>query len=97
MAGRMKIVGRDEVEEFLARHADALSAFDAWYAEVEHAEWKTFVETRAQFPSASYVNKHVIFNLRHNRYRLDTIIAYKNQVVFINRIGTHADYDKWEF
>ena len=93
----MRIVGRGVLEGFMIRHADVRSAVEAWFAEVSAASWDTPVDLRRAYPSASFVKQHVIFNLRHNRYRLDVVVAYKTKTVLIKRIGTHADYDRWEF
>lgn len=48
--------------------------------------------------SASFLaGNRVVFNLKGNKYRLDTKIAYQTGVVFVKRIGTHAEYDRWTF
>jgi mRNA interferase HigB len=37
-----------------------------------------------------------VFNIGGNRFRLLVKIAYRTQIVSIERVGTHADYDTWE-
>ena len=37
----------------------------------------------------------VVFNVKGNRYRMDTRVAYRTGVVVVKRIGTHAEYDRW--
>ncbi len=94
----MKVVGREILEAFKRKHADSRSRIDAWVAEVEEAAWKSPNDIRARYASASFVgDNRVVFNIKGNNYRLDTKVAFKPQVVLVKRIGTHAEYDSWEF
>ena len=94
----MKVVGRKHLDNFSRRHADVRSQIDAWLCEVEEAQWLTPNDIKVRFADASFfADNRVVFNLKGNKYRLDTKVTYKNQVVLIIRIGTHAEYDKWEF
>ena len=38
-----------------------------------------------------------VFNVKGNKYRSDTRVAYRTAVVVLKRIGTHAEYDGWTF
>jgi mRNA interferase HigB len=92
------VVGRDTLEDFKRRHADIRGALDAWLAEAEAAEWRGPEDVKARYRSASIISGgRVVFNIRGNHYRLDVKIAYQTQVLKIVRIGTHAEYDDWEF
>lgn len=94
----MRIVGRQILDDFKRRHADARSQVDAWVAEVEDAEWGSPNDIKARFASASFLpNNRVVFNLKGNSYRLDVKVTYATKVVLIKRIGTHAEYDNWTF
>ena len=67
-------------------------------AEVTAARWTSPHDVRLRYPKASFIGDgRVVFNIRHNRYRLDTIIDYRNGQVVVVRVGTHADYDGWTF
>ena len=49
---------------------------------------------KEQYGSASILkNKRVVFNIKGNDYRLVVAIAYRQQVVYVKFIGTHAEYD----
>ena len=94
----MKVVGLGKLQEFKLKHADARSQIDAWIREAAAATWRTPQDIKARYVHASFLaDSRVVFNIRGNRYRLDTKINYPSQVVFIVRIGTHADYDSWSF
>lgn len=93
----MRVVGVPRLVDFCLRHADAKADLEAWLAEARAAAWRTPHEIRLRYPRASFVNGHVIFDIRNNRYRLDATVAYQAQVVVVVRVGTHADYDRWSF
>jgi len=93
----MRVVGRKRLEEFASRHADVRAQLDAWLGEVEEADWRAPADVKARFPSASILpDDRVIFNLKGNRYRLEVRISYGVKIVLVARIGTHAEYSKWE-
>jgi mRNA interferase HigB len=93
----MRVVGRLLLNEFVQAHTDVRSAVLAWLAEMEEAEWVSPLELKARYPSASLVgDNQVVFNLKGNRYRVLTSISFQNQLVYVERIGTHADYDRWQ-
>ncbi len=94
----MKVVGRRELERFGRKHADVRGQIDAWLAEAEEAEWESTTDIKRRYAHASFLaNNRVIFNLKGNNYRLDTKISFKNQIVVVVRIGTHAEYATWKF
>jgi len=94
----MKVVGRKELERFTRKHADVRGQINAWLAEVEEAEWDSTTDIKRRYASASFLsNNRVIFNLKGNSYRLDTKVSFKNQIVVVVRIGTHAEYTAWIF
>ena len=94
----MNVVGIKKLEDFARLHADVRSQLDAWRCEVEEAQWQTSNDVKTRYPSASFLgDQRVVFNIKGNRYRLEVVIAYKSQTVLVKRIGTHAEYSKWEF
>jgi len=94
----MKRVGRNSLDSFARKHADVRGQIDAWLCEIEEAEWETPNDIKRRYANASFLaDNRVIFNLKGNKYRLDTKISFKNQVVLIVRIGTHEEYSTWKF
>ncbi len=91
----MKLVGREVLEAFLLKHADARGWIASWVAEVELAAWKSPQELKARYASASILaNNTVIFDVKGNSYRLVVRVAYKTSIVMILWAGTHAEYSK---
>jgi mRNA interferase HigB len=70
------------------------SALDAWFHEVEQADWKTPADVRKAYANASIVSSdRVVFNIKGNDYRLVVAINCRLQIVFIKWLGSHAEYD----
>ena len=94
----MELIGRKRLDDFKAKYGDAKSQIDAFCAEVEEALWETSMDIKKRYPHASFLaDNRVIFNIKGNQYRLETKISYRNKIVYIKRIGTHAEYSKWSF
>jgi mRNA interferase HigB len=94
----MRIAGLELLDKFKRKHSDVNSQINAWICEVEDAKWRNPNDVKKRYQSASVLgDKRVVFNIKGNNYRIDTKIAYAQQVVFIKRIGTHAEYSKWQF
>lgn len=94
----MKVVGLGRLEDFKQKHRDSQSQLDAWVREVSSAGWRTPQDIKARYVHASFLaDNRVVFNIKGNRYRLDTKVSYATQVVVVVRIGTHAEYDSWNF
>ena len=92
----MKVIGTGKIEEFTRKHADSKSWLEAWLAEARSGEWQSPNDIKTRYKSASILDcNKVIFNVRGNNYRMEVQVSYKTKVILINRLGTHAEYDRW--
>lgn len=93
----MRLVGRQLLDDFAAQHAEIREPLRAWIAEVEEAEWRGPADIKARFPSASLLtDNRVVFNIKGNKYRIETKVSYDIFVVLTLRIGTHSEYSRWK-
>jgi mRNA interferase HigB len=94
------IVTRKHLAQAASRYRDAAGEIAAWVAVVSQVRWRNFAELRATFPDADAVDGYVVFNIRHNRYRLITVVHYSRKPgdritqghVYIRSFLTHATY-----
>ncbi len=94
----MKVIGLPILYKFCESHADCAQQIATWIAEVKETVWTTPNEIKERYVSASFLgDDRVVFNIKGNRYRLDTKVYYQRQIVMVKRIGTHAEYDRWKF
>jgi mRNA interferase HigB len=90
----MRVIGRDKLEAFCAKHADARRWIENWLADAEVAIWNVPQQIRNRYPAASFLAENrITFNVNGNDYRLEVLVAYKTSVVIVEWIGTHARYD----
>jgi len=97
----MRIIARRTLREFVASRAGhkdqpALkAAIDAWFDEVRRARWRSSVDVRRLYATASIVSAdRVVFNIKGNSYRMVVAVDFEKAIVWIKWIGTHRDYDR---
>ena len=97
----MHIVTRKDLRQAMESYPDAANDFKAWTAIVEVDRWRDFQDVRSVFKDADSVDDYVIFNIRHNRYRLITVIHFAKTTsemqtkghVYIRSFLTHKEYN----
>lgn len=91
----MRVVDRERLTAFCAKHADARPWVEAWLADVEAASWTGPADVKARYASASVLDSRtIIFNVKGNHYRLEVSVAWRTRTVAIEWAGTHAEYDR---
>ena len=97
----MHVVTRRHLNHAAEHYPDAAKEIAAWHEIVTLARWVSFADVRRIFRDADAVDEYVIFNIRHNRYRLITVIHYARERngkqtmghVYIRSFLTHKEYD----
>lgn len=93
----MTIAGRQLIEKFIRKHANSKSSLSAWLEESEESEWKSPQDIKDRYRSADFLSgDRVIFDIGGNNYRLRVLVRYRNGVLLIQKIGTHAESSKWK-
>jgi mRNA interferase HigB len=91
----MRIVGREGLDRFCSKHADARKWIASWLQEVEASTWATPQAIKDRYVNASFLEGNtVIFNVKGNQYRMEVLVAYRTGIVSVKWVGTHAEYDE---
>ena len=91
----MKVISRKIIDDFCKKHVDVKKQLSLWLNEALESEWKTPGDIKKKYSSATFLSNNIVwFNIKGKKYRLKTIVAYQTQTVFIEWIGTHAEYNK---
>ena len=91
----MKVISQEILYNFCRKYTDVRNQLLSWLNEVLNSEWKKPSDIKSRHKSASFVSNNIVwFNIKGKKYRLKTIVAYQTQTVFIEWIGTHAEYNK---
>lgn len=97
MVGPVQILGRDKLESFSRKHAPAKIPLSAWSSFVERAEWKTTADVKRDFAAASFLSgNRIVTSIGGNKYRLLVTAVLCKGRVLVEKIGTHAEYDRWK-
>ena len=90
----MRIIAKRTLQEFWANHADAEEALLAWYQDTAKAAFGNANEVKEYASSVSLLSgDRVCFNIKGNRYRLIVKMEFAKQRVYVNWVGTHAEYN----
>ena len=90
----MHVISRSRIREFSERYPNAARPLDAWYRTARRAQWSTVAELRQTYPHADLYGRCTVFNIAGNNYRLIAKLYYKDQVVLVRAVLTHAEYDR---
>jgi mRNA interferase HigB len=86
--------GLMELAESKKADSETMNELDAWFRAAHAAAWRNLADVRADFPSADQVGSVLIFNVRHNRYRLIAFVVYRKQKLYVKALLTHKEYDR---
>jgi len=93
----VRVLGRDKLYKFKRKHPDARGPLNAWEAEVRSAKWGKWADIKGDFPAASWLgNARVVFDIKGSDFRLVVQIHFRLGQVLVERVGTHAEYSKWQ-
>ena len=94
----MRVIGIPILTEFLRVHGDVARPVQAWLAEARNASWKTPHQLKEHYRNATILKgSRVVFNVKGNKYRLLVTVDYEFEIVRIEKIGSHEEYDEWDF
>ena len=86
--GLMKLADSKRVD------SETRSELDAWFRRARAAAWRNLGHVRDDFPFADQVGSALVFNIRHNRYRLIAFVVYRKQKLYVKAVLTHKEYDR---
>ena len=89
--------GLMELAESKKVDSETRSELKAWFRAAHAAAWRSLVDVRQDFPAADQVGTALIFNVRHNRYRLIARVQFSKRLVFVKALLTHKEYDREEW
>lgn len=97
--GGVNVIALRTLRTFWLKHSQAEIPLRDWEKRMRKSNFSDFNQLRKAFPSADYLKvkegELTIFNVAGNSYRLVVSIKYESQIVFIKKVMTHAEYDRW--
>ena len=92
----MTVLGEAMLAGFAKKHPASRRPLQRFIAIARAAEWPHFPGVKATFPSADYApaTGTLIFNIGGNKYRLIARVDFEEQLLMIQNIQTHPEYDR---
>ena len=90
----MNVISSTTIKRYAALHADAAEELLRWNKAASHAVWRDVNEVRLHFPDAGQFKPLLIFNIRHNYYRLIVKVDYRARLWTVKEFLTHKEYTR---
>jgi mRNA interferase HigB len=95
----MKVLGEKAVAKFARKHPASCQPLARFIDLALQAKWQHFPAMRESFPSADYApaTGSVIFDIGANKHGLTARIDFEEQLLYIQDVLTHEEYDREKF
>jgi mRNA interferase HigB len=90
----VRTISQKPLKAFWTKHADAEEELKAWYRVAKKAKWEKFEDVRRVYKSVDQVGECLVFNIRHNNYRLIVKVRFDWAFIFVCQVLTHKEYDR---
>jgi len=88
------VISATTIKRYMTLHADAAAELLHWNKAASHAVWRHLGDVRLQFPDADQYKSLLIFNIRHNFYRLIVKVDYRAKLLMVKEFLTHNEYTR---
>ena len=92
----MRILGQAVAARFAGKHAASRKPLQRFLAIARNADWRHFPAVKRTFPSTDLGKQsgRLIFDIGGNKYRLIASMDFKEQMLVIERVLTHEEYNR---
>lgn len=80
------------IKKYAALHADAAEELVGWNKTAGRVVWRDLNGVRQSFPDTDQYKRLLIFNIRHNYYRLIVKVDYRAKLLMVKGFLTHDEY-----
>jgi mRNA interferase HigB len=93
----VNVISVATIQRYAADHTDAAGEWMRWTKTARHAFWSDLKDVRQHFPDADQYKSLLIFNIRHNHYRLIAKVDYRAKLLMIKEFLPHKDYARGDW
>ena len=86
------MIGATTIKKYAAVHADVAEELMRWDKAASRSVWRDLSDVRQNFPDADQYKSLLIFNFRHNYYRLIVKVDYRAKLLMVEEFLTHDEY-----
>lgn len=89
----MEVYGEAIIAKFSMKHPSSRKPLQRFLEIVKQATWPHFAAVKNTFGSADYVSGRLVFDIGGNKYRLIASVDFDEQILVVNQVMTHGEYD----
>jgi mRNA interferase HigB len=94
----VNVISKRGLRQMLRRKSlDVSEEVASWFKTAMAARWDNIQDIRQVFPDVDHVGQVLVFNIRHNRYRLIVTVFYPSRTIYMKALLTHREYDRKEW
>jgi mRNA interferase HigB len=95
----LRVLGEAAITRFTKKYAASRKPLSRFIAIARRAEWPHFPAIKQSFPATDYApaTGMLIFDIGGNKYRLIARVDFEEQLLYIQRVLTHEEYDRENF
>jgi mRNA interferase HigB len=94
----VRVFGEAMIARFARKHAASKKPLQRFLEISRAADWPHFPALKRTFAAADYTrNGFVIFDIGGNKYRLIATVNFEKQILLIERVLTHEEYNQEDF
>lgn len=92
----MRILGEATAARFASKHAGSRKPLQRFLTVARNADWPHFPAVKQTLPATDLGKQsgRLIFDIGGNKYRMVASVDFKEQILVIERVLTHEDYDR---
>ena len=93
------VLGEAAIMKFTRKHNMARKPLSRFLDVARNAEWPHFPAVKQTFPATDYASESgtMIFDIGGNKYRLIARVDFQEQLLYIQSVLTHEEYDRENF
>jgi len=96
---KVHLIKEQTIFDYIKDYANSKKGFAEWLSKIKIADWEIPDDIECTFPSADILGNgtsRVVFDIGGNKFRMICSYLYGEKEVhlFVNWIGTHAQYTK---
>jgi len=95
----VRVLGEAVLARFATKHADARGPLQRFLDIAQNAQWRHYAAVKDTFRSTDRGKQtgRLIFDIGGNKYRLIASVDFAEQLLVIEQVLTHEDYERVTF
>jgi mRNA interferase HigB len=92
----VRVLGVAVLTKFATKHAATRKALQRFLVIAQSADWPHFPAVKESFSRADYapISGTIVFDIGGNKYRLVAQVDFQEQLLSIQKVMTHEQYDR---